>query len=95
MGRFADGRLGVAWGLGRFVSPSQSPANRLPFARSSNLRAEPDTSKDKTMESSDLFSHPYVPEAFPDREAGSEPVQAPAFSDRPHIKSTSDTPPTS
>ena len=47
------------------------------------------------MESSDLFSHPYVPVAFPDREAGNEPVQAPAFSDRPHNDSTSDTPPTS
>ena len=33
------------------------------------------------MESSDLFSHPYEPEAVPTPEASSEEVQAPAFSD--------------
>jgi hypothetical protein len=32
------------------------------------------------MESNDLFSHPYEPEAVPTPEA-SEEVQAPAFSD--------------
>jgi hypothetical protein len=47
------------------------------------------------MESSDLFSHPYEPEVVPNREAASEPVQAPAFSDRPHNDSTADTPPSS
>jgi len=33
------------------------------------------------MESSDLFSHPYEPEAVPNIEPSSEEVQAPAFSD--------------
>jgi hypothetical protein len=33
------------------------------------------------MESSDLFSHPYEPEAVPSPEASSEEVQVPAFSD--------------
>jgi len=49
--------------------------------------------KDLAMESSDLFSHPYQPEAH-DREAFTEPVQAPVFSDRPQ-DSTADTPPSS
>ena len=31
------------------------------------------------MESSDLFSHPYEPEAVPTPEASSEEVQVPAF----------------
>ena len=50
--------------------------------------------KDRAMESSDLFSHPYQPEAVPNREA-SEPVQAPVFSDRHRKDSTADTPQTS
>jgi hypothetical protein len=33
------------------------------------------------MESSDLFSHPYEPEAVPTPEASSEEVEVPAFSD--------------
>jgi hypothetical protein len=33
------------------------------------------------MKSNDLFSHPYVPEAASKAEHGSEPVQAPVFSD--------------
>ena len=33
------------------------------------------------MESSDLFSHPYEPEAVHTPEASSEEVQVPAFSD--------------
>lgn len=49
--------------------------------------------KDMAMESSDLFSHPHQPEAV-NREAFTEPVQAPVFSDRPQ-DSTPDTPPTS
>jgi len=36
------------------------------------------------MESSDLFSHPYKPEAVPNTEASPEEVQVPAFSDSPH-----------
>jgi len=51
--------------------------------------------KDLAMESSDLFSHPYEPEAVPNREAFNEPVQAPVFSDRPRKDSTADTPPSS
>jgi hypothetical protein len=35
------------------------------------------------MESSDLFSHPYKPEAVPTTEASPEEVQVPAFSDSP------------
>jgi hypothetical protein len=69
------------------------PANRPPFARPSNLRAELRLVKDLAMNSSDLFSHPYEPEVVPDREASSEPVQAPAFSDRDD--STADKPPSS
>jgi hypothetical protein len=45
------------------------------------------------MNSSDLFSHPYKPEIVPASEPSTEPVQAPAFSDRDH--STADTPPSS
>jgi hypothetical protein len=45
------------------------------------------------MESSDLFSHPYVPEAVSNKESSADPVQAPVFSDRPD--STADTPPSS
>jgi hypothetical protein len=48
--------------------------------------------KDPAMDSSDLFSHPYEPEAIPDREAFTEPVEAPVFSDRPRKDSTADTP---
>jgi len=33
------------------------------------------------MKSTDLFSHPYVPEAASKAEHDSEPVQAPVFSD--------------
>ena len=33
------------------------------------------------MESSDLFSHPYEPQAVPTTETSSDEVQAPAFSD--------------
>jgi hypothetical protein len=33
------------------------------------------------MKSTDLFSHPYVPERAPKTERDSEPVQAPTFSD--------------
>jgi hypothetical protein len=33
------------------------------------------------MKSTDLFSHPYVPEVAPISERDSEPVQAPTFSD--------------
>ena len=47
------------------------------------------------MESSDLFSHPYQPEAVPSGDRSTEPVQAPVFSDRPGNDSTADTPPTS
>jgi hypothetical protein len=35
------------------------------------------------MNSSDLFSHPDEPEVVPNRDASNEPVQPPAFSDRP------------
>ena len=47
------------------------------------------------MESSDLFSHPYEPEVVPNTERSTDPVQPPAFSDRPRNDSTADTPPTS
>jgi hypothetical protein len=47
------------------------------------------------MTSSDLFSHPEEPEFIPNREHSTEPVQAPAFSDRPRKDSTADTPPSS
>jgi hypothetical protein len=43
------------------------------------------------MESSDLFSHPYEPEFFANKERSDEPVQAPTFSDKNN--STADTPP--
>jgi hypothetical protein len=43
------------------------------------------------MNSSDLFSHPYEPEAVANRDSASEPVQLPAFSDRPQNDSTRDT----
>ena len=46
------------------------------------------------MKSSDLFSHPHKPEVFPDNESSSEPVQAPAFSDR-NESTAADTPPSS
>jgi hypothetical protein len=45
------------------------------------------------MNTSDLFSHPYEPEAVADKERSTEPVQAPVFSDRKD--STADTPPSS
>jgi hypothetical protein len=45
------------------------------------------------MNSSDLFSHPYEPEAVVSKERSAEPVQAPVFSDRDD--STADTPPSS
>jgi hypothetical protein len=51
--------------------------------------------RDIAMESSDLFSHPYEPEAVSNREAFAEPVQAPVFSDSPRKESTPDTPPSS
>jgi len=44
------------------------------------------------MNSSDLFSHPYEPEIVPNRDDSAEPVQLPAFSDRPQKDSTRDTP---
>lgn len=44
------------------------------------------------MESSDLFSHPYEPEAAYDTENDSEPVQAPVFSDLPKKKPTAPAP---
>lgn len=47
------------------------------------------------MTSSDLFSHPYEPEFFPNSERAAEPVKAPVFSDRDPSDSTSATPPTS
>ena len=47
------------------------------------------------MTSSDLFSHPDEPEFVPKRERPAEPVQPPAFSDRPRNDSTADTPPSS
>ena len=47
------------------------------------------------MESSGLFSHPHQPEVVPERERSTEPVQAPAFSDRPRNDATADTPPSS
>jgi hypothetical protein len=40
------------------------------------------------MESSDLFSHPYKPEAASDDDRNSDPVQNPAFSDDPQNAST-------
>jgi len=46
------------------------------------------------MESSDLFSHPYEPEIAPNTGHSSDPVQPPAFSDRPQSDKTADTPPT-
>jgi hypothetical protein len=45
------------------------------------------------MESSDLFSHPHQPQAVPNPEALTDPVQAPVFSDRPRKDSTADMPP--
>jgi hypothetical protein len=73
--------------IGRRIEP--------PFARLSNPWAEPKWLKDLAMESSDLFSHPYQPEAVPTGDRSTEPVQAPVFSDRPGNDSTADTPPTS
>ena len=55
----------------------------------------PDMVKDSAMESSGLFSHPHQPEAVPESERSTEPVQAPVFSDRPRDDSTADTPPSS
>jgi hypothetical protein len=46
------------------------------------------------MESSDLFSHPYEPETAPNAGQSTDPVQLPAFSDRPQSDKTADTPPT-
>jgi hypothetical protein len=34
------------------------------------------------METNDLFSHPYKPEALPSKEESTEAVQLPTFSDR-------------
>ena len=62
------------------------------FARAS-IPGQTDVVKDLAMESSDLFSHPHQPEAV-NREAFTEPVQAPVFSDRPQ-DTTPDTPPIS
>jgi hypothetical protein len=45
------------------------------------------------MESSDLFSHPYEPEAVPTPEASSEEVQVPAFSDLSQSHSPAAKPP--
>jgi hypothetical protein len=45
------------------------------------------------MNSSELFSHPYEPEAVANNERSTEPVQAPVFSDREGSKA--DTPPSS
>jgi hypothetical protein len=45
------------------------------------------------MESTDLFSHPYEPEAVPNSEPASEQVQAPAFSDLPQSDSPAAKPP--
>jgi hypothetical protein len=45
------------------------------------------------MEPTDLFSHPYEPQAVPTTEASSEEVQAPAFSDLPQNDSPRATPP--
>jgi hypothetical protein len=42
----------------------------------------------RSMESSDLFSHPYKPEASSDADHNSEPVQNPAFSDDPQSAAT-------
>jgi hypothetical protein len=47
------------------------------------------------MKSSDLFSHPYEPEFVEKSDRSAEPVEAPAFSDRPQRDSTSATPPSS
>ena len=47
------------------------------------------------MTSSDLFSHPYEPEFVANSDRASEPVQPPAFSDRPQSDSTRKTPPSS
>jgi hypothetical protein len=96
MGPFADGHSRVDWMSGRFVFAC---ANRLRLDHRSpepvNLRAATDFVKDLAMESSDLFSHPYVPEAVPDKESSTDPVEAPVFSDRPKSATTADTPPTS
>lgn len=40
------------------------------------------------MESSGLFSHPYEPEFVARGEGSAEPVQHPAFSDRPQSDSS-------
>jgi hypothetical protein len=45
------------------------------------------------MEPTDLFSHPYEPEAVPNAEASSEEVQAPTFSDLAQSDSPRTTPP--
>ena len=45
------------------------------------------------MEPTDLFSHPYEPEAVPTSEASSEEVQVPAFSDLPQSHSPAATRP--
>ena len=47
------------------------------------------------MESTDLFSHPYEPEAVPTPDPSSEAVQNPAFSDNPQSDSPAATPPPS
>jgi hypothetical protein len=45
------------------------------------------------MKSSDLFSHRYEAEAASETPRDSEPVQLPAFSDRPKSDSAAATPP--
>lgn len=45
------------------------------------------------MESTDLFSHPYEPEAKPTSEQSSDEVQAPTFSDLPQKDSPAAKPP--
>lgn len=44
------------------------------------------------MESSDLFSHPYEPEAVTKRENNTEPTENPTFSDRPQKDSSASKP---
>jgi hypothetical protein len=45
------------------------------------------------MKSSDLFSHPYVPEFVSNTDRDSEAVQVPVFSDGPQSDSTATPPP--
>ena len=44
------------------------------------------------MTSSDLFSHRYEPEVVSPASGNGEPVQLPAFSDRPNSDSAAQTP---